>query len=307
MKKLLGILFLTIFLFSSKSTAKTSICEITFFADNVKYDCLMVLNDTNRYGNNYMRVGYNLNGNYIIINQQLSIEKQLLADGNTYLTATGYGVRFISNTFGSTYYADTFSVLINAVGIIDQPKIGDANNVMRPVSSFKDVTDQYLDYNYLRRFFVDGESQLYTLSVKTFGNQQVAETQNYSSNFSSNNSSNSISNYNTTQIEFYNNTGSEIFACYAYYNDDDRCWTSVGWYSVAPYSYKTIDIGNHTGNIYIRGRQGLINEWGSGDGQFCVDATQAFNIKFADTKDCWSKKKFTRFFVNSGVNKWTFN
>jgi hypothetical protein len=311
MKKLLGILILSIFFISSKSLAKTTICEITFYANNIKYDGLMVLNDTNSYGNNYMRVGFTLNGNYIIINQQLSLQKQLLPDGNTYATLSGYNVKFITNNFGSTYDPDKFSVLINAAGVIDQPKIGDANNEMRPVSSFKDITNQNLDYNYLKIFFTGSEPELYTLSISTFGNQQVAETQNYGSNFNSINNSNNNSNYNSTQnttlIEFYNNTGSDISACYAYYNNEDRCWTSVGWYTVKPYSNKTIDIGNYSGNIYIRGRQGLATEWGSGDGQFCVDATQAFNIKFADTKDCWSKKKFTKRNVAPGVNKWTFN
>ncbi|WP_112113569.1 DUF1036 domain-containing protein [Flavobacterium aciduliphilum] len=119
--------------------------------------------------------------------------------------------------------------------------------------------------------------------------------------------SNNIVKQEPTLIEFYNNTGAEISACYAYYNNEDRCWTSVGWYTIPPYSPKTINIGNYTGNIYIRGRQGLLTEWGSGDGQFCVDATQAFTIKFADTKDCWSKKKFSKYIVRSGVNKWTFN
>jgi hypothetical protein len=119
--------------------------------------------------------------------------------------------------------------------------------------------------------------------------------------------SNNIVKQDPTLIEFYNNTGSEISACYAYFNNDDKCWTSVGWYTVPAYSYKTINLGSYTGNIYIRGRQGLLTEWGSGDGQFCVDATQAFNIKFADTKDCWSKKKFTKRYVNPGVNKWAFN
>jgi uncharacterized membrane protein len=119
------------------------------------------------------------------------------------------------------------------------------------------------------------------------------------------------SNYNSIQeqtlIEFYNNNGNEISACYAYYNNDDKCWTSVGWYTIPAYSSKTINIGIYNGNIYIRGRQGLLTEWGSGDGQFCVDATQAFTIKFADTKDCWSKKKFSKYYVRPGVNKWTFN
>jgi len=113
--------------------------------------------------------------------------------------------------------------------------------------------------------------------------------------------------YSQTKIEFYNNTGSEISACYAYYDNTDKCWTSVGWYTIDAYSYKTIDIGNYRGTIYLRGRQGLLAEWGSGDANFCVDATSAFTIKFADTKDCWSKKAFSQFKVTPGVNKWTFN
>ena len=148
MKKRLGIVFVSLFFMSNISFAKTTICEVTFYTNNIRYDCLMVLNDTNIYGNNYMRVGYNLNGNYLIINQQLNFQKQMLPDGNTYATLSGYNVKFITNNFGSTYNPDKFSVLINASGDIDQPKIGDENNVMRPVSSFKEVTGQYLDYNY---------------------------------------------------------------------------------------------------------------------------------------------------------------
>lgn len=242
-----------------------------------------------------MRVGYTINGNYIVINQQLRLDKQQLSDGNEYITASGYNVRFVTNSYGNTYYPDKLSVLINAAGVVDQPKIGDSRNAMMPVSSFRDVSNVSLDYNYLKRFFLDGEPELYSLPVNSFGNQLQLQSP----------SPNSIQ--NSTSIEFYNNTGSEINACYAYYNNSDRCWTSVGWYIVPAYSYKTINIGNNTGNVYIRGRQGLATEWGSGDGQFCVDATQAFNIKFADTKDCWSKKKFSKFYVVSGVNKWTFN
>tara|TARA_B110000967_G_C18820147_1_gene528251 strand:- start:814 stop:1206 length:393 start_codon:yes stop_codon:yes gene_type:complete len=112
--------------------------------------------------------------------------------------------------------------------------------------------------------------------------------------------------YSQTKIQFYNNTGSDISACYAYYDNDDRCWTSVGWSTIPAYDYKTIDIGNYSGNVYLRGRQGLAAAWGSGDAQFCVDATNAFRIKFADTKNCWSKKKFSKYNVKPGVNKWTF-
>ncbi len=295
MKKVFFILFFTLLIAPITSYGKATICEITFYTDNIKYDCLMVLNNLSSYGNNYMRVAYTINGNYIVINQQLRVEQQQLSDGNEYITASGYNVRFVTNSYGNTYYPDKLSVLINAAGIVDQPKIGDSRNAMMPVSSFRDVSNVNLDYNYLKRFFLNGEPELYSLPFNSFGNQLQLQSP----------SPNSIQ--NSTSIEFYNNTGSEINACYAYYNYSDKCWTSVGWYIVPAYSYKTINIGNNTGNVYIRGRQGLATEWGSGDGQFCVDPTQAFNIKFADTKDCWSKKKFSKFYVVSGLNKWTFN
>lgn len=296
MRKIFFFLFLTAILASSKTFAKATICEITFFSNAVKHDCLMVLNDSFSYGNNYMRVAYTVNGNYIVINQKLSIERQLLADGNTYITATGYNVRFVTNTYGHTYNPDKLSVLINAAGVIDQPKIGDSNNAMIPVASFRDVSNTTLEYNYLKRFFLDGEPELYALSSNSYGSQLIPQTPNTTT-----------ASQVSTSIEFYNNTGSEISACYAYYDNDDKCWISKGWYNIPAYNYKTINIGNYTGNLYIRGTQGLLTEWGSGDGQFCVDATQAFTIKFADTKDCWSKKKFTKYYVKSGVNKWTFN
>jgi hypothetical protein len=175
--------------------------------------------------------------------------------------------------------------------------MGDATNAMMPVSYFKDISNDRLDYTYLKRFFLDGEPELYLMSSNNSNAVQIAPQSTY----------NTPTSQASTFIEFYNNTGYEISACYAYYDNNDKCWTSVGWYTIQPYSNRTIDIGNYKGNVYIRGRQGLVTEWGSGDGQFCVDATQAFKIKFADTKDCWSKKKFTKRSVVPGLNKWTFN
>ena len=113
--------------------------------------------------------------------------------------------------------------------------------------------------------------------------------------------------YSQTKIQFYNNNGNTVNACYAYYDKDDECWTSKGWYQIPAYDYITIDIGKYSGSVYIRGRQGLLYEWGSGDGYFCVDANNAFTIKYANTKDCWSKKAFTKLTVQPGINKWTFN
>lgn len=112
--------------------------------------------------------------------------------------------------------------------------------------------------------------------------------------------------FSQTKVEFYNNTGKDMYASYAYFDQADQCWTSKGWYKIPPYDYATIDIGNYFGTIYLRGRQGLLNEWGNGDAHFCVDPENAFQIKFADKKDCWSKKPFSKFKVRPGINKWTF-
>ena len=73
MKKILGIVVLALLFMSNIAYSKTTICEITFIVQNTRYDGLLVLNDSNIYGNNYMRVGYSLNGNYIIINNLQNI------------------------------------------------------------------------------------------------------------------------------------------------------------------------------------------------------------------------------------------
>lgn len=37
------------------------------------------------------------------------------------------------------------------------------------------------------------------------------------------------------------------------------------------------------------------------------DLTTIGNRNIEGSKDCWSKKKFTKYTVKPGVNKWTFN
>lgn len=44
--------------------------------------------------------------------------------------------------------------------------------------------------------------------------------------------------FSQNTINFYNNTDKDIYAAYAYYDYSNSCWTSVGWYKVAPYSEK---------------------------------------------------------------------
>lgn len=283
-------------LFSTFSFAKTTVCEITFYTNNVKYDCLMVLHDTESYGNNYMRVAYTLSGNYIVINQQLSLEKQLLPDGNTYVTASGYNVRFISNNPGITYNPDRFSVLINAAGVIDQPKIGDSRNAMMPVSSYRDVSNQTLDYNYLKRFFIDGESELVLLSQNSSGFQQPIATPNYNSNQNS-------------YLLLENNTKNIVYASYVIFDKNENCFVSRGWYEVNPYGNLKIDFGDYQGIAYVHGtHRGLLTNLSWGDGfKFCTDPINKYRILYADQNNCINKASYSQLKIVPGANKFIFN
>lgn len=110
-----------------------------------------------------------------------------------------------------------------------------------------------------------------------------------------------------TKIEFYNNTSKEIFAAYAYYDNSEKCWISVGWYSVPAYGSKIVDIGNITGTIYTRGRAGLLKEWGAGDAYFYTDPYNAFKKLFADKSSSGTRHAFSKMTVSKGVNKRIFN
>ena len=107
----------------------------------------------------------------------------------------------------------------------------------------------------------------------------------------------------------YNNTNKDIFACYAYFDFTNKCWSSKGWYKIEPYSTQTINLGNYKNDIYIHGQQTTFwteNFWGNGV-QLCVDPTNSFEIRNADKVNCQKKRSFSLLKISSGTNKWTFN
>jgi uncharacterized membrane protein len=121
--------------------------------------------------------------------------------------------------------------------------------------------------------------------------------------------------YGQNRLELYNNTDKDIYASYAYYDYSNKCWSSKGWYKVAPYSAKTLELGTYANDLYIHGHSTIpatfwesartIN-WGN-DVQFCIDPTDAFEIRYADKVNCEKKKSFSKLKINYGMNKWTFS
>jgi len=124
-------------------------------------------------------------------------------------------------------------------------------------------------------------------------------------------------NYTNAQnkLELYNNTDKIIFVSYAYFDVENKCWSSKGWYEVKAYSSKTLDLGNYTNDFYIHGETiipetfwvaGKTINWGD-DVQFCIDPTNSFEIRYADKINCSKRKSFSKTKIVTGINKWTFN
>jgi hypothetical protein len=121
--------------------------------------------------------------------------------------------------------------------------------------------------------------------------------------------------YGQNRLELYNNTDKDIYASYAYYDYSNKCWSSKGWYKVAPYSAKTLELGTYTNDLYIHGYTVIPStfwesartiNWGN-DVQFCIDLSNAFEIRYADKVNCEKKKSFSKLKINPGMNKWTFS
>lgn len=110
-------------------------------------------------------------------------------------------------------------------------------------------------------------------------------------------------------LELYNNTADEIYFSYVKYDYEYKSWTSRGWYKINGYSTESLDLGNYKGKVYIHGQfTGWITNkyWGNGY-SFCVEPTDAFNIRFSDKIGCEFKRNFSETNISYGKNNYTFN
>lgn len=125
----------------------------------------------------------------------------------------------------------------------------------------------------------------------------------------------SFKGFTQNKVDFYNNTDKQITFCYAYWDKENNCWSTQGWFIVEKYSTETLDFGNYFNNIYIHGYSIIPGSfwtsdskvtWGK-DNIFCVNTKIAFDIRFADKINCDEKRQFLKFFVKHGKNTFTFN
>ena len=111
-----------------------------------------------------------------------------------------------------------------------------------------------------------------------------------------------------SSVEIYNNTDKKLSIAYVFYDFDNKCWTSKGWYQIEKYSTQTIFLGNYKGKIYLHAEyEGIFtySRWGSGY-SFCIDPKNAFEIRDADKVNCNKKREFSEKAISYGKNNYTF-
>ena len=120
-----------------------------------------------------------------------------------------------------------------------------------------------------------------------------------------------VKTYAQNTLSCHNNTNKDVYFAYAFYDDDNKCWTSKGWHTIKAYQQYDLDLGTYIGKIYIHGMQkallGLSEDtWGSGY-KFCIDPVDAFTIRDADKINCANKAEFSERTIGAGINKCEFN
>lgn len=118
--------------------------------------------------------------------------------------------------------------------------------------------------------------------------------------------------YSQSIIRLTNNTDSDVYAAFTYWDSSNKSWNSAGWTKVSKYSTLDRDFGNYKGKVYIHGHKGATfwkgaSSWGRG-WQFCVDKENKFLIKGVDKiSNCKDKANFSELNIARGVTTWTFN
>jgi hypothetical protein len=109
-----------------------------------------------------------------------------------------------------------------------------------------------------------------------------------------------------TWVQIRNNTRDTIFQTFVYYDRENKSWTSIGHWKIAPYSdfskeFSSSDGTPYKGRFYIRAMNSSLKR---GDlTYFCVDPSNAFEILNADRIKCTEKAKFIRYNIKPGLNK----
>ena len=56
-------------------------------------------------------------------------------------------------------------------------------------------------------------------------------------------------------LNLYNNTNKDVYAAFVYWDKENSCFTSKGWYKISAYTEKEISLGKYFGKVFIHGSQ----------------------------------------------------
>ncbi len=105
-----------------------------------------------------------------------------------------------------------------------------------------------------------------------------------------------------------NNTGAEIKASFAYFDNTENCYISRGWRTIKPYGSNTINLDelNIGGSaIYIHASS-LFKKWVGGF-SFCANEGEKFSILYADQVKCLVHLNYNQVNLSNGQNEYIFN
>ena len=329
MKKtlIMAILLIALFASSFAATAQINIYQAKFYANGLTYSVLMVFNSgiSSYDEKNYTRTAYyDRNHNYIVVNQNAHVESGTYQENRHYTTVSGYNPYFVNDSHGNSYNPDTYTFIYDDERNLTEPPFqGDVRHMSKPVSEFRRISIQELNYDLLRHYFHDGEPQLQYLlglnSVQTTAAdtqpvaspvdmqqqpvQQYTQQADIQPQYTQPQQQVSQSN----QLVLINNTGQRIQVSFVYYDKGCSCWISRGWRKIPdgesnPINIDGLNIGSST--MYVHA-ENLLKSWG-GNFTFCMNQTGQ-PLNYADQSNCETKKSFKQVNLHDGQNTFTFN
>jgi len=176
------------FILLTGSTAKSqSLYEIKF-ADkqNVQYSCFLVFFNEN---NVFMRIAYNYNNAYNVVNVTYSSRNGTNSQGIKYSMLTGYNPVFITENKAGLRYNPDYLIWFfnNTTQNWDTPYTTD-DSLLNPtnyvlVTTYRKLDPKTINDAYLRTYFGSNESQYLSLKkmcgLTAGDNSSVAENKNY--------------------------------------------------------------------------------------------------------------------------------
>ena len=281
--------------------AQTRVYLIDYDLRGLNYKVLLVLNGdiSAPESNNYTRTAaYDEQHNYIVVNQTVKFyESGKYGDNKHYTSLKQSDGYFVNDSHGHTFSEGGFTFVYGDEDMFtDPPILGDILHKGITTNFIKKINYDELNYNFLKKFYKDGEQQLtYLESLNPNGNQAAnnvipATTPNVVSN----------------TLVLQNQTRHEISVCFVYWDNGCSCWISRGYRNIPSQESNTINIdGLNIGkNIMYLHADSKWKTWGD-NFSFCMNQNGQ-PLQFADQQNCQNQKLFVQVNLVTGQNTYNF-